>query len=221
MKIFFVHTCKPFVLIFLATTNVGCEQISEVTSGGGAKNSPSGQVSTGTISTENDDDGEEVNNETESAADDDTQSPDPAETQTQQTWDDVLSEQGLNEEPESGEESSSSNDRNVEQYPPTPWNVTWKPVSASSGGNLTIVLWGDGGGEKDYEQGSLRIEHNDGVTYPSTYVHWDDPDNGERAPKFYFDVQGGWFTGKDPVLFWNLGAVRVVYPENRQGKNEE
>jgi hypothetical protein len=212
-------------MIVLAIVFAGCDQIAEVTSGGGTKNSSSGQVSAGTISGQvNDqdaDDGEDESNGTESDSEDDAESSESTETETEKTWDAVLADLGLKEEPEPEEESKPSNDRNVEQYPRTPRNVTWKPVSSSSGGNLTIVLWGRGGGEKNYEEGSLRIEHNDGVTYPRTYVRRDDPDNGERAPKFYFDVEGGWFKGKDPVLFWNLGAVRVVNPEKRQGKHEQ
>ena len=221
MKIFLIQPCSNFVMIFLATLFVGCDQIAEVTSGGGAKNKPSGQVSVGNITVQEDDDGEDESNGTESNSEDDAESSESTETQTEKTWDSVLADLGLTEEPESQKDSSASNDRNVEQYSRTPRNVTWKPVSSSSGGNLTIVLWGNGGGEKNYEKGSLRIEHNDGVTYPRTYVRRDDPDNGERAPKFYFDVEGGWFKGKDPVLFWNLGAVRVVHPEKRQGKHEE
>ena len=62
MKIFLIHPCSNFVLIILATLFVGCDQIAEVTSGGGAKNKPSGPVSVGTISGQEDDDAEDVSN---------------------------------------------------------------------------------------------------------------------------------------------------------------
>lgn len=148
-----------------------------------------------------------------------TRKPEPADNKTDSEGENDSKSDDDKEDPDSENEPTSA-DRNVDQYPRLPSNVTWKPISSSSGGNLTIVLWGNGGGEKNYEQGGLRVEHNDGVKYPTTYVRRDDPDNGERAPKFYFDVQGGWFVGKDPVLFWNLGAYRIVSPEKRQGKNE-
>ncbi len=224
MKTVATHTCKQLIPVLVSILFIGCDQVSDLTSGGGTKSSPSSQVATGNISGQNDG---ESDNETDSETDsDDSKSGDasggsePKDDSNHKTWDEVLEEAGVEEEPEP-EAEEPSDGRNVERYARLPRNVTWKPVSASSGDNLTIILWGRGGGEKNYEEGSLRIEHNDGVTYPRKYVRRDDPNNAERAPKFLFGVQGGWFEGKDPVLFWNLGAYRILHPEKRQGKHEE
>lgn len=224
MKPVVTLSCKRVFPVLMAMVFAGCEQVSELTSGGGAKGSSSSQSATGTISAQSDEDKSEES-DGKSVADDSrsgdaSENPETGEEPSAKTFEDVLEELGVEEEPEPEEEESSSG-RNVEQYARLPRNVTWKPVSASSGDNLTIILWGNGGGEKNYEKGSLRIEHNDGVTYPRRYVRRDDPDNGERAPKFLFDVRGGWFKGKDPVLFWNLGAYRILHPDRRQGKHEE
>jgi len=195
---------------------LGCDQVKDITSGGGTKDADSAQTASGTIPAQG---GNPV------------QKPESGDDSSLKTWGEVLAEAGIEKEPEpepepepeeeeEKEEEEESSGRNVEQYARLPRNVTWKPVSASSGDNLTIILWGRGGGEKNYEEGSLRVEYDGGVKYPRKYVRRDDPNNGERAPKFLFDVRGEWFKGKNPVLFWNLGAYRIVNPERRQGKNE-
>ena len=202
----------------------GCDQIENLTSGGGGseKATPT-QSASGTIA-ENGGSSEAKGGGTsvDTAAENSNSSTDDASDENNlKTLDDALADAGVQEEPEDEETESdeSSNPyahRNVEQYPRLPRNVTWKPISSSSGDNLTIILWGRGGGEKNYEKGTLRIEYNGGVKYPVK-----EGPRHDGAPRFLFDVQGGWFEGKDPVLFWNLGAYRIMHPERRQGKNEE
>ena len=221
MKILVARTYKTslgkiFLGLLLVIAMAGCDEMGKVASGVGTAtknladkvtgNEPNQQAS-GQIGQGEDDqnvvvaEGEKADDNAAVSATD----PDPAE----------------DPEIDVAQIEDPSNGRNIEQYPRLPRNVTWKPISSSAGDNLTVVLWGAGGGEKNYEEGSLHIEHNEGIKYPRKYVRRDDPTNGERAPKFHFDVQGSWFVGKDPVLFWNLGAYRVIHPDRRQGKHEE
>ncbi|MDJ0955908.1 MAG: hypothetical protein QNI91_03565 [Arenicellales bacterium] len=203
------------ILIMLVIT--GCDQIENLTSGGGSEKKTPTQSASGTIadngeSGETKDEGAGV----ETAAEGSNSSVDDASDENNVLAEASVEEDSEDENSKSDESSNPYAHRNVEQYPRLPSNVTWKPISASSGGNLTIILWGRGGGEKNYEKGSLRIEYNGGVKYPVK-----EGPRHDGAPRFLFDVQGGWFEGKDPVLFWNLGANRIVHPERRQGKNEE
>lgn len=207
-------------LIMLALA--GCDQIKNVTSGGGSKKATPTQSASGTIAGDGEsaagkddgDGGDSPATGSNSSADDASNEDDL------KTFDDLLTEDGVEDAEDQGSRSEDSSnpyaDRTVEQYARLPSNVTWKPVSASSGGNLTIILWGRGGGEKNYENGTLRVEYNGGVKYPR-----EEGPRYDGAPQFLFDVQGGWFKGKNPVLLWNLGAYRIVHPELRQGKNEE
>lgn len=211
-------------LIILALA--GCEQIENVTSGGGTKKSTPSQSASGTIAGS----GESAADKDDDSGDsdttnDDSSTDDASDDNDAKTFDDLLADAGVedaedqdSEDQDSRSEDSSNPyaDRNVGQYSRLPRNVTWKPVSASSGGNLTIILWGRGGGEKNYKNGTLRVEYNGGVKYPRK-----EGPRHDGAPQFLFDVQGGWFKGKDPVLLWNLGAYRIAEPERRQGKNEE
>lgn len=214
MKMIVARTCKNISTVLLASMILGCDQMGDAVSGvGGATKSLADKV-TGNDAPQDDDDG--AGEAATVTVVETEEEPDPEPEADPEPDPDPRSE-----DDDEDADDHDSGGRDVEQYPRLPRNVTWKPVSHSSGGNLTIILWGAGGGEKNYEKGSLKVEHNDGVTYPRKYIRRDDPDNHERAPKFLFDVKGGWFQGKDPVLFWNLGAYRVVSPEKRQGKNEE
>jgi hypothetical protein len=206
-------------LIMLALA--GCDQIENVTSGGGSKKATPTQSASGTIAGDGEsaagkDDGDGGDPDT---TDSDSSADDASDENDLKTFGDLLAEAGVEdaEDQDSRSEDSSNPyaDRNVEQYSRLPRSVTWKPISASSGENLTIILWGRGGGEKNYENGTLRIEYNGGVKYPRK-----EGPRYDGAPQFLFDVQGGWFKGKDPVLIWNLAAYRIVNPERRQGKNE-
>lgn len=218
------------VLIMLALAS--CDQIENVTSGGGSKETVPTQSASGTIAGDGESgaDKDDGDSEESTATDSDSSDDDASDENGSRTFDDLLAEAGIEEaeDEDSGSGDSRSEDsrsedssnpyadRNVEQYARLPRNVTWKPVSASSGGNLTIILWGRGGGEKNYKNGTLRVEYNGGVKYPRK-----EGPRYDGAPQFLFDVQGGWFEGKDPVLIWNLGAYRILHPERRQGKNEE
>ena len=216
-------------LIMLALA--GCDQIENVTSGGGSKKATPTQSALGTIAGDGEsaagkDDGDSGDSD---ITDSDSSADDASDENDLKTFGNLLAETGVEdagsedtgsedtEDQDSRSEDSSNPyaDRNVEQYSRLPRNVTWKPISASSGENLTIILWGRGGGENNYENGTLRIEYNGGVKYPRT-----EGPRYDGAPQFLFDVQGGWFKGKDPVLIWNLAAYRIVHPERRQGKNE-
>ena len=206
------HRTNLVLAILFVIVITGCELVVNLTSGGsGSEKTTPTQSASGTIEG-NRDDGE--------AKDEDTSADTAAENPNASTDDAVaeasVKEDSEDEDPKPDESSDPYAHRNVEQYPRLPSNVTWKPISSSSGGNLTISLWGRGGGEKNYEKGTLRIEYNGGVKYPVK-----EGPRHDGAPRFLFDVQGGWFEGKDPVLFWNLGTYRIVHPERRQGKNEE
>lgn len=230
MTVVGAHRANLVLAALVALAIAGCEQIENVTSGGGSKKATPTQSSSGTIA------GDGGSGSADDGAGADTAASDPESSDSDvpdnsdlKTFDEVLTEAGVEEDvdEDSGDDDSgdddnesddSSNpyaDRNVDQYQRLPSNVTWKPISASSGDNLTIILWGRGGGEKNYENGTLRVEYNGGVKYPRK-----EGPRYDGAPQFLFDVQGGWFKGKDPVLIWNLGAYRIVHPERRQGKNE-
>lgn len=227
MKILVARAGKIFFSISLAIVLTGCDEMGKVASGvGTATRNLSDKITDNDSSDQKPGEGgQQANGETDPESGEDTQNVDGAEDEEAEVGSEqTASETETDPEDEVAEASETddpSDGRNVEQYPRLPRNVTWKPVSSSAGDNLTIVLWGGGGGEKNYEEGSLRVEHNEGIKYPRKYVRRDDPTNGERAPKFHFDVQGSWFVGKDPVLFWNLGAYRVIHPDRRQGKHEE
>lgn len=217
---------SPLLAALFTLVFTGCDQMGSVASGvGGATKNLADKITGGGDKKEDAEDGvatttevPEVDNAIVINGDDsDSDDEDPEKEDSSAEEDDDSRDDSDSDD----NDDSSGDDRNIEQYARLPRNVTWKPISASSGDNLTVILWGRGGGERNYEEGTLRVEHNDGVKYPRAHVRWDDPNNHERAPKFLFDVQGSWFKGKDPVLKWNLGAYRVLYPEKRQGKNEE
>ena len=208
----------------VALVITGCEQVENLTSGGGGreKTTPTESASGTNADVGKADEAKDEGADGDTAAKGPNASTDDApDKKDLEPPDDAIAGAGVEEDPgdDDSKPDESSNPyahRNVEQYPRLPSNVTWKPISSSSGDNLTIILWGRGGGEKNYEKGTLRIEYNGGVKYPVK-----EGPRHDGAPRFLFDVQGGWFKDKDPVLFWNLGTYRIVHPERRQGKNEE
>ena len=167
MKVFASHTHKLILMFLLTIVFSGCEQIGEITSGGGAKSSSTeqastAQTSTGTISGIND------GGVADSSA--------PPATPALKSWDTVLAELGLTKDEDSNS-SDNSPDSSSDDSPDSINNapslsttrIVWKPVSENdeklailtptSYGTPSITILDEGGNK--VEQGRY-IKHTNG-----------------------------------------------------------
>ena len=214
MNLVVVRSYKHLISAATVVVFLGCDQVKDITSGGGTKDAEPTQTSTGTISAQSSDAPQQSQSGDESSL---------------KTWGEVLAEAGIEEEPESDanvQDATPTADPNEwwDALPRLPRSVTWKPVSASSGGNLTIVLWGRGGGDKDYDWGSLVVKSDGSI--PDTKPRRETWHDSERkdGPMLLFDRRGGDWAGRFPHIVYSSGGRQHVYkivnPSIKQGKAE-
>ena len=225
MNLVVARSCKQLLPAVAVMVILGCDQVKDITSGGGTKDADPAQTSTGTISAQGSD----------ATQEDASQGSESGDESSLKTWGEVLAEAGIEEEPEP--DASSEDDTPTPDPTPTsdpnawwdalprlPRSVTWKPVSASSGGNLTIVLWGRGGGDKDYDWGSLVVKSDGSI--PDTRPRKETWHDSERkdGPMLLFDRRGGDWAGRFPHIVYSSGgmqhAYKIINPSIKQGKAE-